>query len=553
MRKFLNTLTHLCIVLTGLTVIPGIAGAQSSGTYEATNLLSDGSVPAVVTDPSFVDAWGVSEGPAFWINTAGTGLDYVATAAGKINFRVVIPSASGATGSVGSPSGTVFSGAANGAFLLPNGQKATFLFCSLDGIITGWNAGLGMNNAVTQVVINNSAQKASYTDMALLNTPNGAMILASNFGQGSSIEVYDANFAPAKLAGNFTDPNLPAGYAPFSVHALNGQVYVTYALRSAGGAQVVGAGDGIVDVYDNQGNFVARAVTGGNLNAPWGVAIAPTTFGAFGGDVLVGNFGDGRINAYDPNNYSYQGQLVDGTGTPLSYQSLWEITFGAGGTSANLVGDPNTLYFAAGLQSEQHGLFGAIANSASPNGSPTFGLSTSTPAATVAAGSSAVATVSAVPTNGFTGGVTLSCTGPTGVTCSFFPAQLSVGSAASATSQVTIQTTGSMAALSQYGPWEGRGLMLAGTLFLPFGSLLLFRRRYSAYTRVLGLLVLLVAASGLAMGCSGSSMSMTQAPNVPSTPAPTQPSTPTAGMQQVVITATSGSITKTATIQLTVQ
>jgi len=513
------------------------ASAQESGTYQVTNLISDGAVAAATTDPSFVNPWGVSKGPAFWINTANTGLDYVAAATGKINFRVIIPPAPGASTSTGVPSGTVFSGTAMGNFLLPDGAKALFLFCSLDGIITGWNAGLGTNNSVAQIVVNNSAHKAVYTDMALLPTANGTFILASNFGQGSDIEVYDSNFAPAKLGGSFSDPNLPMNYAPFSVHVLHNQVIVTYALRDANtGRQTVGAGDGIVDVFNTNGNFVTRSVTGGNLNAPWGVAIAPASFGIYSNDLLVGNFGDGIINVYDPHTYAYLGQMIDGTGKALSYPALWEITFGGGGT---LVGDPNTLYFAAGLSNGAHGLFGAITNAGTASGTPTFGFSASTSIATVTAGGTTQAIVSAAPTHDFSGTVNLACTGPTGVTCTFSPSQLSVSGSASATSMLTIHTMAGMASLDPFGS-RTRGLGGAAlAAMLPFGALLAFGQKRRNGLQLLGMAVILILPAAL-VGCS-SSNSMTSPRGTP------------VGAQMLTVTATSGSITQSTTIALKVQ
>ena len=212
--------------------LSGFAAAQTSGAYTATNLISDGSVAATVTDPNFINPWGVSIGPTFWINTQATGFDYLATATGSIPFKIVIPSATGSTTATGSPSGTVFVPASVNGLALPNGSKATFLFSSLDGIITGWNSALGTANSVAQVVVNNSANNAVYTDMALLTNPNGTFILAANFGQGNDIEVYNTSFAATQLAGNFTDPNLPANYAPFSVHVIGNQVFVTYALQT---------------------------------------------------------------------------------------------------------------------------------------------------------------------------------------------------------------------------------------------------------------------------------------------------------------------------------
>ena len=269
--------------------------------------------------------------------------------------------------------------------LLPNGIKASFLFSTLDGAIAGWNSALGTNGAVAQIAINNSAAGASYPDLAILNVLTGGVtsssyILAANFGTGNAIEVYDSTFKPAKLAGTFTDPSLPAGYGPFSVHVIGTQIFVNYALRTATAPfrTVNAPGNGIVDVFDVNGNFVSRAVTGGNLNAPWGIAFAPASFGVFSNDLLVGNFGDGMINVYDPKTFAFQGQLMDSTGKALNYPSLWELLTGGttvSGTTSVSGGDTSTVFFTAGLTNEAHGLFAGIANTTVAGSAPTFGFS----------------------------------------------------------------------------------------------------------------------------------------------------------------------------------
>jgi hypothetical protein len=577
------------------------ASAQTAGSYQATNILSDGSVTATVTDPQFINPWGVSVGPAFWINTQATGLDYVATATGTIPFKVTIPTAAGS--GTGSPTGTIFSSSTTN-YKLPNGNAATFLFSTLDGTISGWNTALGTTNSVAQIAINNNAANAVYTDIAQLTNSTGTFLLAANFGAGTDIEVYDTNFKSAKLAGSFTDTNLPANYAPFAVHVIGTQVFVTYALRSTNTTspasptpapaptptppttpaptptptpspitgpyaisafgpraaaisyvQTVGAGNGIVDVFDLNGNFVSRAITGGNLNAPWGVAIAPTGFGIFGNDLLVGNFGDGIINVYNPTTFAFLGQLTDATGKPLSFASLWEIVFGQSNSTPAGAGDPNTLYIAAGLTNEAHGLFAGIANTTASTTPSAFGFSASTSAATVTAGNSTTATISVAPTNSFSGNVNLSCSGPVGVTCTFSPSTLSVTPTAAATSTVTIQTAASMAHLQKHTPWTKGSAAITVAFLLPFGSLLVFTRRRafgkSTPLQLLSLFALLVISTGVVVGCSGSS---NPAP-VASTPAPTTPAAPgtPAGLQMVTITATSGSLTQNTTIALTVQ
>ena len=596
---------NLLALLLAASSLTAAARAQTAGSYQATNILSDGSVTASVTDPQFINPWGVSVGPAFWINTQATGLDYVATATGTIPFKVTIPAAAG-TGT-GTPTGTIFNSSTTN-FKLPNGSAATFLFSTLDGTVSGWNSALGTTNPVAAIALNNSSANAVYTDIAQLTNSTGTFLLAANFGAGTDIEVYDTNFKPTKLAGAFTDTNLPASYAPFAVHVIGNQVFVTYALRATntaspaapapapapaptptptpaptptptpspivgpyaisasgphseaiGYVQTVGTGNGIVDVFDLNGNFVSRAITGGNLNAPWGVAIAPTGFGIFGGDLLVGNFGDGIINVYNPTTFAFLGQLTDATGKPLAFASLWEIVFGQSNATPAGAGDPNTLYIAAGLTNEAHGLFAGIANTTASTAPAAFGFSASTSAATVAAGNSTTATISVAPTNSFSGNVTLSCSGPVGVTCTFSPSTLSVTPTAAVTSTVTIQTAAGMAHLQKHTPWTKGSAAITVAFLLPFGSLLVFTRRRaigkSTPLQLLSLFALLVISTGVVVGCSGSS---NPAAAVASTPAPTAPTTPAtpgtpAGLQMVTITATSGSLTQNTTIALTVQ
>ena len=587
-KKFLA----LCLALTASS---SLAYAQTAGTYQATNIISDGSVPALVTDPHFINPWGISIGSDFWINTQATGLDYVALTSGTIPFTVTIPAETGGATATGTPTGTVFY--SGSGFVLPNGSPPIFLFSSLDGIITGWNVGLGTTSAsVAQVAIDNSAAGAVYTDMALLTNTNGTYILAADFGSNANIAVFDSSFKPATLPGAFVDPSLPAGYAPYAVHTIGNQVFVTYAMRTvtASGApapapappsptpppapappppapvgpgggyalpvqgrsvqQVTGPGNGIVSVFDSNGNFVARAITGGNLNAPWGVALAPTTFGIYGGDLLVGNFGDGLINVYDPKTFAYLGQITDTNGKSVVYPSLWEITFGTA-----KYGDPNSLYFTAGLTNEAHGLFGVISNNPTPTGAPTFGLSASSSSATVTAGSSNQMVVSVAPTNNFTGTVSLACSGlPAGATCSFSPAQLSVSPASSATSTVTIQTAAVGATLTPSpGISASHAAAISFAMLLPFGSLILFtsRRRSGKHDQLflLGLSAFALLSLGVIAGCSGTAMPAAQ-PMMPTSPAPApaNPGTPM-GQSQVTITATAGAVMQSTVVSLTVQ
>ena len=544
-RVALQLFAALCILTAGSLLADGQA-------YKVTNLVSDGSVPAVTMDANFLNPWGISVSGTWWISTADTGFNYVIpSATDTISFKVIVPAASGSTTATGTPAGSVTTTGASG-MLLSNGTKASFLFSTLDGTISGWNSKLGTNNAVALIAINNSAAGASYPGLAILNVDaTTSYIIAPNFGAGAAIEVYDQNFKAAKLAGSFTDPNLPSGYAPFSVHILNNQVWVAYAPHktTAPYDEIQGPGNGVVSVFDATGNFVARAVTGGNLNAPWGVAFAPKSFGIFSGDLLIGNLGDGMINVYDPKTFAFLGQLMDSTGKPLTYPSLWDLLTGGtaiGNSTSVSGGDTSTVYFTAGLVDEKHGLLGAIANTTVTGAAPAFGFSASTHAATVTAGNSVQATLAVAPANGFNGTVSFACAGlPAGAACSFSPSSLTVNASAPATSQLTITTTQStMTALRQRYQSGRHTVIFALAALLPFTFLGWIRpRRRRDLAAILGPLAVLVVSLGTGaflVGCGNDSK-----PAVTTTPA---------GLSSVVVTATASTgASQQTTVAMTVK
>jgi uncharacterized protein (TIGR03118 family) len=521
--------------------------AQTAGTYQVTPIISDVAIPGATPtiDPNFIDPWGVSGGNTLWIDTNVTGFSYVTSVAGVISptIKAVVPPASG-TGT-GQPTGTIQNSTTG--FILSNGAKASFLFATLDGTISGWNGAqvAGGNHAL--IAVNNSAANAVYTDMALVTNTTGTFLLVPNFGQGAKVEIYNTSFQTATLAGSFTDPNIPSGYAPYAIKVLGTQVFVTYMLRTtppfpAGTGSyhaILGTNTGFVSVFDVNGNFVARVVTGGNLNAPWGVAIAPVNFGIYGGDLLIGNFGDGLITAYNPTTYAYQGTVADSTGKAIAYPGLWDI-FVSTATAAV----PNSIYFTAGTSKEAHGLFGVISNSTTASSTPTFNLSASTQVTTVAAGASSTVTISVAPTNSFSGMVSLNCGGlPAGATCNFSSSPLTVSATAPATTTLTIQTSAGsgahgylaagLGAVGHNGVWG-----VVSAVLLPFGSLFTLgrRRRFAAGLRMLGVVAILFASAGLVVGCGSS--------GTPATPA---------GTSNVTITATSGSITQATMVAMTVQ
>jgi uncharacterized protein (TIGR03118 family) len=540
--RFTSAALPITALLIAVIAASSPAIAQTAGTFQVTNILSDGFVPATTMDPGFVDPWGVSGGNTLWIDTAVTGFSYLTSIAGVFGpFKAIVPPASG-TGT-GQPTGTVQVPTAATGFILSNAAKASFLFATLDGTISGWNGGTSATGNHALIAINNSSQNAVYTDLALVTNTTGSFLLAPNFGQGGKVEIYNTSFAPATLAGTFTDPNIPTGYAPYSIKVLGTQVFVTYMLRTtppfATGAgsyqEILGTNTGFVSVFDVNGNFVTRVVTGGNLNSPWGVAIAPAGFGIYGGDLLIGNFGDGFITAYSPTPpYNYLGMVADSTGKAISYPGLWEV-FVSSSTAAN----PNSIYFTAGLAQETHGLFGVINNSTTATSTPTFNVSASSQVVTVGVGASANLTISVAPTNSFAGPVTLACTGlPTGATCAFSPASLTVAASAPSTTTLTIQTSiahGYVVAgldnISRGGP-----AAVGFALMLPFGGLLALRRsRRFAALRILGVMVVLLASSALVVGCGSST-----------------PGTPL-GTSNLTVTATSGSITQSFNVAMTVK
>ena len=300
----------------------------------------------------FQNAWGISFSPTgtIWLSANVTGYSFVYDKAGnQLLPPVSIPAPTTAGG--GSVTGQVFSGSAN--FLLPNGSPAIFIFATQDGIIAGWNKG-NLANAITK--INNSAT-ASYFGLALASNMGANYLYAANFKQGT-IDVFDNNWNRVNM--KFTDPNLPAQYSPFNIQKIGDQLYVLYAKVGADGNEIHAAGLGIVDIFNTDGSFVKRFISNGELNSPWGIAKAPNSFfgadsTAFSNTILVGNFGDGHINAYNTSG-TFLGP-IQSHGKALMIDGLWAISFAP--VTATSV-DPNQLYFEAGPNKEKDGLFGYV-------------------------------------------------------------------------------------------------------------------------------------------------------------------------------------------------
>lgn len=299
-------------------------------------------------DPLLVNAWGMafSTGGTIWISAEATGVSAVYNKDGIQQLpAVTIPSPGGPTG--GHPTGQVFNSGAG--FRLPNGNPARFIFAGADGVISGWNGGPA---AIKKI---DDSPDAVYLGLAIATDGPDKFIYAANFSEGS-IDVYDT--AWNEVSRPFMDPDLPSGYSPFNIQNIGGMLYVMYAKVGSDGEEEVGPGNGYVDIYTPGGLLVKRFISRGQLNAPWGIAKAPATF--WGDDglpdiILVGNFGDGRINAYNSNG-DFLGQLR-ANGNPIVIEGLWAISFApATATSIN----PNWLYFSAGPDDEEEGLFGYI-------------------------------------------------------------------------------------------------------------------------------------------------------------------------------------------------
>jgi uncharacterized protein (TIGR03118 family) len=329
-----------CVV--ALVSVPGLLLAD---TYSQINLVSDISGLANTTDPNLLDPWGVSFSPTspFWVSNQASGTSTLYNGVGtKIPLTVSVPNLGDAPGSINNgPTGQVFNIGGASTFLA-EGTKANFIFANLDGSISAWNAGVG-----TTAQIEASTAGASYTGLAIASVNGDTFIYAAD-QNGSGIHIFNSSW---QQVGEFSDPDVPAGYTPFNVQTIGSVLYVTY-----GNQNSTSAGNGIVDEFDTSGNFIKRVATGGALNLPWGVTIAPADFGAYSNDLLIGNNGNGEILAYNPITDAYLGTLDGANGQPIVDNNLWALDARTTGPDVN----PDALYFAAGINNGADGLFGEI-------------------------------------------------------------------------------------------------------------------------------------------------------------------------------------------------
>jgi uncharacterized protein (TIGR03118 family) len=350
------------LLLAGVTAVrvKPVQADDDDQFYKQLNLVSDLPHEAIRLDPNLVNPWGIVYPPTgpFWIADNGTGVSTLYDSKGRpfpkpnSGLVVTVPPAPGSTEG-GNPTGIVFNGTAD-FVVTQNGQSgpARFIFANEDGSISGWNPTVNPTEAVG--VVNNAPSGAVYKGLALGSRGSGNFLFATNFHTGV-VDMFNSQFGSA---GSFPPgPNLPALFAPFGIRNIGGNLYVTYAKKETAdsGDDEKGPGNGFVDIFDTSGNFVRRVASQGTLNSPWGLALAPSNFGPFSNALLVGNFGDGRINAFDASD-KFLGQLEEKKGNPITIEGLWSLTFGNGG----LAGRTTDLFFTAGIDDENHGLFGRI-------------------------------------------------------------------------------------------------------------------------------------------------------------------------------------------------
>lgn len=327
--------------------------------YGVTKLVSDQPGVALHTDASLVNSWGVAFNPngVAWVANNHAANSTLYDGLGNPQSLVVqVPGVGGPA--AGAPTGVVFNGSAN--FNVTDGMNtapARFIFASEDGTISGWAPNVPPPAPSTQAqhAANHSSIGAIYKGLAINSTTTGDRIYATDFHNGR-VETLNSSFFPI-LPGRFVDPSIPDGFAPFGAQQVGSSVFITYAMQDDEREDdVAGAGLGYVDEFDFDGNLIRRFASQGVLNAPWGMALAPSDFGPFSDALLIGNFGDGRINAFDRTTGQLLGHLSDQNGDALEVEGLWGIAFGNG-----LNDQPtNTLFFASGPDDETHGLYGRI-------------------------------------------------------------------------------------------------------------------------------------------------------------------------------------------------
>lgn len=352
-------LATLCLLGTTLSCGGGsvVTHSSSASGFRQTNMVADVAGRALHTDSGLVNPWGMAfvPGQPFFIadNNRGSAKVFDPSGTPSLPLAIVIPVPSG-NAPPSRPSAVVFNPVAQD--FLVRGTPAQFLFTTEDGTVSTWAAINGNTPTAALLAVDDSASGAVYKGLAILTPACCREYLALVDFHRGFINTYDVSFGPLGIQGSFKDQNLPAGYAPFNLQQIGTEVFVTYAVQDASASNpVVGAGNGIVDVFDQEGKFLRRFASNGPLNAPWGIVQASANFGRFSNDILIGNFGDGIINAFDPATGNFLGQVNDASGAAIVNPGIWALVFRKDG-----LGSPDTLYFTAGSSGEDHGLLGTI-------------------------------------------------------------------------------------------------------------------------------------------------------------------------------------------------
>jgi uncharacterized protein (TIGR03118 family) len=499
------------------------AQARANNNYTQTNLVSNVPGLALTRDEDMSHPWGVAV-------SANHAFRIASFLKGKFRSYDANGVSQDPRGLIGVPQGVTAQANPTGVAADTTGQFISnesplplpFLFATTQGTISGEYADdRGDIKTTTIVLVDHGAQGAEYTGLALLAPDCCAPYLAvADFHRGI-VETFTAFFDPLGGLGNFTDPNLPAGYAPWNLQVVGNQVFVAYAVQDATLLDPLpGAGKGIVDIYDLEGNFVKRFASNGALNVPTAIVQASANFGAFSNDILIGNFGDGAINAFNPTTGELVGSLKDGNGILIANQQLHGLVFGGGDAAS-----ADTLYLTAAPAGGTSGIFASIVVNTSGAG-PDFALSSDRQSVTVAPGQIADFSVKALPVGNYRGIFSFSCSAPAKVTCNVSAVSVDPATGAAV---VAVTATASRAAGANVAAVLLPGFLLAGIGWRR-------RRRFVFRLMILMLGVWGVAAMGLS-GCGSSGAKMNPGPTA----------------QTFSVTATSGSVSHTTSLTLNVQ
>jgi uncharacterized protein (TIGR03118 family) len=529
--KALNTkrIAQLSLPLIFISLLATQTAHAQANNYQQVDLVSNVPGLALNDNPTLRNPWGIafSNGQPFRIaaNKNGSFMSYDGTGAEQgLGIAIAVPAGDTSTAQ---PTGVVAN--PTSLFVPPQSQSTPFLFATEDGTISTEYADARGDILVTTIlVVDNSPRGAVYTGLAVLTPDCCNPFLAAADFHGGLIDTFTGSFEPLGIPGAFIDSKLPLGYSPYNLNVIGNQVFVTYALRDAAlHDPVIGAGNGVVDIYGLDGSFVRRFASNGPLNAPWGVVKSSANFGAFSNDILIGNFGDGIINAFDPESGQFLGALKQTNGNTIVNLNLHGMVFGGGTT-----GDPDTLYITAGLAGGVDGVFGAISANAG-GAAPDFSLNASPSDATVAPGQSASFSLTATPIAAFRGIFSFSCAAPTGIACT-----VSTNSVNQATGAATVTVTVTPSARGQLVSIAGQafpGMLIAGI------GIWVRTRRAGQHLGGRNYWIIAIACLGVGLsamtGCSSGSRAMQ----------------PSGGMASIVVTASANSVSHNTTLNLTVQ